>query len=297
MRSQTEPGRAAVDTRLRAVVASAPGRLCVSVRADDAWAFDHDPLRVVPSASTIKVPILVAVLRGVEDGRLDLAEPVALPPAGQRVGGAGPLVLLPSVTRLPLLETLRLMVALSDNDATNALIDHARLLRSERDPVGEVLARVPTRHTRLRRRLLDLEAADRGLQNETCAADLADLLVALRQGRLLGPLMTETALDILRRQQSRDGLPGYLPQDVTVAAKPGDLPGVRAETALLERDGRWAVVAAVADGLELDGSDRGTAVLASFAELGAATARLLEPSHGRATFRETDRLAPGQCQA
>lgn len=281
---RTGGGRADVAARLHTVVASAPARLGVSVRADDGWAWAHEALRVVPSASTIKVPLLVAVLRLVEHGRLDLDQPVTFPPAEARVGGAGPLRLLPSVTALPLLETLRLMIALSDNDATNAVIDHAGLLRRGRqggdfdpvvEPVGAVLAQVPTRHTALRRRLMDPEAAAGGLQNETCAADLADLLGALRRGRLLGPEMTETALEIMRTQQSRDGLPAYLPADVTVASKPGDLPGVRDEVALLERDRRWVAVSAVADGLERDGTDRGTEMLPVFAALGAGAAELL----------------------
>ncbi len=278
MPTPSDPARSDLEARFAGVVAAEPAPLGVAVRADDGWTWDHDAERVVPSASTIKVPVLVAVLRLVEQGRLHLDDPVALPPEPERVGGAGPLSLLPSVAGLPLLETLRLMVALSDNDATNAVIDHAGLLsRTDRaqDPFGDVLAQVPTRHTRLERRLMDLEAAARGRQNVTCAADLADLLVALRQGRLLGPGPTRVALEILHMQQVRDGLPAYLGADVIVASKPGDLHGVRTEVALLERGDRWAVVAAVADGLARDGSDRGTALLPVFATLGELTATLL----------------------
>jgi beta-lactamase class A len=266
----------------------------VSVGADDGWTWEHDAERVVPAASTIKVPVLLAVLRLVEQGRLHLADTVPLPPGPDRVGGAGPLHLLPSVTHLPLLEALRLMVALSDNDASNAVLDHAGLLdgfggsggsggsggagmpgETLDDPVGELLAAAGTRHTRLQRRFMDVEAVAAGHENETCAADLTALLARLRQGRLLGARLTALAVELLRQQQSRDGLPAYLPASVLVASKPGDLPGVRAEVALLERDGRWVVVAVVADGLAHDGVDRGTAVLPTFAALGALAATVL----------------------
>ena len=84
----------------------------------------------------------------VEQGRLNLDERVALPPAEERVGGGGALNLLPSVAALPLLELLRLMVALSDNDATNAVIEHAGLLAGSPAPTGRtvetLLAAVPT---------------------------------------------------------------------------------------------------------------------------------------------------------
>lgn len=273
------PDRAAVASRLAALVAAAPAPVAVCVAADDGWGWEHDAHRVVPAASTAKVPVLLAVLRLVEEGRLGLDDPVALPPPAARVGGAGALSLLPSVGRLPLVEALRIMVAISDNDASNAVIDHAGLLSGvpgePADSVGAVLAAAGTRHTALRRRFMDAAAAAAGRENLTSAADLARLLVALREGRLLGPATTATALGLLREQQARDGLTSLLPPSVTVAAKPGDLPGVRTEVALMERDGRWVVVAAVADGLTHDGVDRGRSVLPTFALVGEAAATLV----------------------
>ncbi|MEP6632428.1 MAG: serine hydrolase [Lapillicoccus sp.] len=279
----SRPDRADLAAALAAVVAGAPAPIGVAVRGDDGFTWEHDAQRVVPSASTIKVSILVAVLRLVEEGRLHLDDRVALPPVGERVGGAGALSLLHSVTALPLVETLRLMVAVSDNDATNAIVDHAGLLprpagggrRAGHDPVGAVFATVPMPHTRFERRLMDLQAAAEGRDNRTCAADLADLLVALRKGRLLGADLTTLAVELLRAQPPREGLPAYLADDVLVASKPGDLRGVRTEVALLERRGRWAVVAVVAVGLVRGSADRGTAVLPIFAALGELTATLL----------------------
>ncbi len=277
------PDRGVLGSRLADVVAHSPAPVGVCVGADDGWVWRHDAERVVPAASTIKVPVLLAVLRLVEEGRLGLDDTVPLPPPAARVGGAGPLSLLPSVTSLPLVEALRLMVAVSDNDASNAVIDHAGLLPPPgegdgdggADTVGALLATAGTRHTRLQRRFMDLAAAAAGRDNTTCAADLVRLLVALQQGRLLGPDGTARAVGLLRAQQSRHGLPAYLAPDVLVGAKPGDLVGVRTEVALLERRGRWAVVAVVADGLARHGSDRGTAVLPTFAAVGELAASLL----------------------
>ena len=186
--------------------------------------------------------------------------------------------LLPSVTRLPLVEMLRLMIALSDNDATNAIIDHVGLLTSPALPT--LLASVPTRHTALRRRLMDFAAVERGLQNETCAADLVAVMVALRRGRLLGDAMTGAAFEVLRAQQDHTGLPGYLAgylgEDVLVASKTGEIVGVRADVAVLERGARWVAVAALADGLVDDtGVDRGSSVIPVFAAIGELAAELL----------------------
>ena len=74
---------------------------------------------------------------------------------------------------------------------------------------------------------------------------------------------------ILREQQFVEGLPAYLPGEVSVAAKPGQLDGLRADMALLERGDHWVAVAVVVDGLAETGTDRGTAVLPLFATIGA----------------------------
>src|SRR5665811_2266223 len=91
---------------IRALVAAAPGELSVVVVGADGLIVDVDGGRVVPAASTIKVPILITALEQVALGDLRLQQPVPIGP--HRVGGSGALSLLPSVTELPLVETLRL---------------------------------------------------------------------------------------------------------------------------------------------------------------------------------------------
>ena len=103
------------------LVAAAPGRLSVVVADGAGVLAEVDGERVVAAASTIKVPILVAVLRLVARGDLGLADSVQL--GDDRVGGSGPLAALASVTQLQVGELLDLMITLSDNDATNALLD------------------------------------------------------------------------------------------------------------------------------------------------------------------------------
>ena len=268
-----------LEERLTAVAESSPGQLGVAARDDRGWSWSFDAVRVSRSASTIMVPILVTVLRLVEPGRLDLGDHVAIATFEDRVGGCGPLSLLPSVTSLPLVEALRLMIALSDNDATNAVLDHAALLQS--GEVVRLLAEVPTRHTRLQRPMMDPASVAAGLENETCPQDLVDLLVALRTGRLLGPDLTRLAIGILRAQQFVAGLPAALPAGVVAASKTGELPGLRADLALMERDERWVAVAVVADRLadaeDLGGPDHGTAVLPLFATIGGLAAERLRP--------------------
>jgi len=250
---------------IRALVAAAPGELSVVVVCADGLLVDVDGGRVVPAASTIKVPILITALERVAEGGSRLLEPVPVGP--DRVGGSGALSLLPSVTELPLIEVLRLMIALSDNDATNAVI---RLVGLE--AVDRTCRRLGLAQTHLRRALMDFAASDAGIDNDTCARDLAQVMARLRAREALPEAETVVALDLLAAQQFLDGLPALLPEGVWHANKTGELSGVRHDMALVEHDGRWAAVAVTATGLmgPSGGVDRGSTVLPTFANIGAA---------------------------
>ena len=249
------------------LVAAAPGRLSVVVADGAGVLAEVDGERVVAAASTIKVPILVAVLRLVARGDLGLADSVQL--GDDRVGGSGPLAALTSVTRLQVGELLDLMITLSDNDATNALLDLVGV-----GLVDRLCPDLGMGRTSLRRRLMDVEAARAGRDNTTCAADLARVLVLLRRGELLPPPETRTALDVLAAQQFVDGLPALLPSGVWHGNKTGELTGVRHDMMLVEADSRWAAVAVTATGLadEDAGVDRGSLVLPTFARIGELVA-------------------------
>lgn len=257
--------RSPLADRLAEAVASAPGSACVAVRSSRAVRWDHDSTRVVPSVSTAKVAILLGMLAS----GLPWEAPLSLPV--DRVGGCGPLSLLPSVTALPAGELARLMIALSDNDAANVLLDAVGF-----PAVAAVLDRAGARHTVVRRHFMDLAAAREGRDNLTCAADLADLLVELREGRLLGAADTERALEVLREQQFVDGLPAYLPRRVRVASKTGERPGMRHVMGLLECGREWVAVAVlVTDLVDPTGVDRGTLALAAQATIGECLVDLL----------------------
>lgn len=250
--------------RLATIVAATPGNVSVAVRGWDGFRWDYDSTRVVPAASTIKVPIMLAYLESGMPWEL----PVSLP--AKRVGGCGPLSLLPSVTQLPAGELLRLMIALSDNDATNAILGTVGY-----GAVSRLLMRARARHTEVRRFMMDPAAVEAGRDNVTTAANLAELLASLRAGVLVDPRSASMALALMREQQFTEGLPAYLPEGVHCASKTGMLPGVRHDLAIIERDDRWVVVVALATDL-MDGDiDRGTSVLGSYAALGEAAATLV----------------------
>lgn len=264
-----EEDAAALAGAVGAVLEEVPGRIDVSVRAAGGELLSVGATRIVPAASTIKVAIMVAALREVQAGRIALDEALTLPAPAERVGGAGALVFLPELSAVSLRSALSLTIAISDNDAANAVVG-----RIGRLAVSSVLADAGCADSVLARDFMDADARAAGRENLTTAADLTRLVAQLRAGQLLRADLTDLATGLLAEQLDREGMLGYLTPDLRAGSKPGMLPGVRAEVALIERGDRWVSVACTSTDLESDGIDWGTGVLPVFATIGALVATI-----------------------
>ncbi|WP_243787889.1 serine hydrolase [Saccharopolyspora gloriosae] len=203
--------------------------------------------REVHPASTIKVLIMIAALRAVHEGRFTLDTTVPLP--SQRAGGSGVLRELPGVDRLTVGDLITLMIIISDNAATNAVIDAVGFpaIASCATDLGCVA-------TKVERRLMDVHAPG---SNSTCALDQARILDRLATGRALPVQLTVHALDVLSRQQIRDRLPASLPEGARCWNKTGEIQGSRHDVALIGDDRPRAVVAVLVDELTDERSRRG----------------------------------------
>ncbi|MCI2417576.1 class A beta-lactamase-related serine hydrolase [Saccharopolyspora sp. K220] len=257
--------------RLRAELAwdGFPGRVGFA-----AWDLDErepvlvDAERVLHAASTIKVLIMITALRAVHAGRVGLDTEVELP--AERAGGFGVLRQLPSISRISLRDLITLMIVISDNAATNAVIEVVGF-----EAIRDCAADLGCTATRVVRRLMDVNAPGR---NETTALDQARVLDALARGVALPPDLTEHALDVLSRQQVRDRLPALLPDGVQCWNKTGELLGSRHDVGLIGTDRPRAVVAVLVDELtdERSSTDhRGGPAIDRIAALGLAVHRAL----------------------
>ena len=171
----------------------------------------------MPSFSTIKVLLGAAFWRAVAAGELDEAQAHAFQP-GQSVGGAGVLRGFRHTTRLALGDCLHLALAVSDNDAANAVIACVGF-----DRVNALATELGLARTVLRRQMMDWPATAAGRDNLTCAADLAALLELLvEDDPRIGAAACRRVLASLALQEHRDGLPRGLPEGATYAGKPGD---------------------------------------------------------------------------
>ncbi len=197
----------------------------------------HDDVQL-PSYSTIKVLLAAAFWRMVARGELDEAEEYSFEP-GACVGGSGVLQGFLFPATLCLADLVHLSLVVSDNDATNIVVDLVGLER-----VNALADELGMTRTRMQRRMMDAGAAEAGRDNHTTAGDLARLIEALIDGSL-EPLVGERVLASLALQEHLDGIARYLPPDAAYLGKCGDdWPEGRFahDCALVRKDGRDAVV-------------------------------------------------------
>lgn len=202
-----------------------------------------------PQASTIKWTVLYELFAQADEGRLDLGD-VTRPPL-PRAGGSGMLQFLGDRLSLSWRDLAVLMMGLSDNEATNLLIAKVGI-----ENVNRRLDALGLPRTRLRRRMMDLEAARRGHENVSTPAEMRALLEAIREGKGLSAARAKDLLDVAATPKSSP-FRRPLPAGVRVADKPGSLEGVRAVAAIVELKHRPYVVAIATAFLrrEEDGED------------------------------------------
>lgn len=185
------------------------------------------PDTVFPAASMIKVPIMYEIMRQAASGKRSLDEMLMISD-DVRVDGAGVLNELRPNLPLTVRELVTLMIVISDNTATNRLIDWIGM-----DAVNRTMSDLGLRSTVLKRRMMDFTAARAGNENLTCAADLERLFSFIADSRDLSPEYSRLMLDILSRQQVQDKLPFYWPEEIRLAHKTGTLPGVEHDAGIL----------------------------------------------------------------
>jgi len=200
----------------------------------------HEEVQL-PAYSTIKVLLAAAFWRAVERGELSATERYVFRP-GSSVGGGGALRGFRHAADLALADYAHLMLAISDNDATNII---ARLVGFDR--VNELAVELGLRQTAMRRLMMDAAAVAAGRDNHTSAADLAALLEELAIGTTLGPAVAGPVWASLERQEHLDGIARYLPASASYAGKCGDdsPAGRYAHDCALIREGERRVVMAV----------------------------------------------------
>jgi beta-lactamase class A len=220
----------------RAALASLPGEASAFVSdAEGRALFCEREDEPFPSASVIKLPLVMTLYADAARGLLDLDELLAV---GDRVDGSGVLRHMRDVERLSLRDLALLAIIVSDNTATNRLIERVGLER-----VGERMREWGCVRSRLSRKMYDFEAAKRGHENVMTARETVSLLARLVRGECEDRPTSDAVLAVLEQCQDRTMLLRYLPYSATVPHKTGTLDESRNDAAIVPGE-RPVIVAA-----------------------------------------------------
>ncbi|UYM04883.1 serine hydrolase [Solicola gregarius] len=211
-----------------------------------------------PAASTLKLPLLVAVHRAAEEGRLHLDDELAVheefastvdgrsfrntadydndPAPWARLGERATIGWLTERS-----------IVLSSNLATNLLIERIGI-----DAVNDVYDAAGAKAARLRRPIQDEPASDAGIFNTATAADLAQVLVALCGGRLLPPARTAEVERVLAACETNDAIPAGLPPGTYIAHKTGWIDEACHDVGIVRPAGEEPFILSIFTGAELD---------------------------------------------
>jgi beta-lactamase class A len=253
-----------------AVAAAASGQVGLLARhLDSGEELSWKPDAEFGTASAIKLPIYAEVMRQRKLGRIDLGTEVVTRPA-DLAGGSGVLGVLRPGLRCTIADLCTLMIVVSDNTATNMLIDLLGGVAAVNEGVaslgypGLVLDhKVSLRPPPLivRPQPAAVPGPGRPLGTAT-PAEFCRLLTDLQAGRVVDAASSAEMVSTLRHQQSRSLIPRYYLEVAdppyqadedgpAVASKTGGIGGCRVEVGLLylPRDGGTVAYCAAADRL------------------------------------------------
>ncbi len=191
--------------------------------------------KVYPTASIIKLPILIALFQEVDAGNIRLNETLTMT-RDVIVGGSGEIQDLPPGSKFSLLDTATKMIVTSDNTATNMIIKRMggiQVLNTRFRSWG-------LQKTVMRKMLPDLKGT-----NTTTAEELVRLLAMLDKQQLLSARSQGQAIDILQRVRNRTLLPVGLGRGATIVHKTGDIGFILGDAGIIQMPSGKRYLAAV----------------------------------------------------
>jgi beta-lactamase class A len=198
----------------------------------------HNEHLRLPSASLIKLPILAAFWATAETGQLDPDERVTVPAEALRVEGTGVLRALAAGLQPTWSDLATVMITVSDNVATNLIIDRLGM-----DTIQAWIDKARLAETRIERRMMDRTAMSAGRGNWTSAADMDVLLSAVAAATCVSGDASRRMRRTLEAQQIQDRLLRRLGDGVQVANKTGNFADVIHDAGIVTWPGGTLVVA------------------------------------------------------
>ncbi|GAB1541626.1 hypothetical protein NUACC21_42980 [Scytonema sp. NUACC21] len=199
-----------------------PGMFFVDLQTGDY--LDINGSKAFPAASTIKLPILIVLFQEVDAGRISLDEPLVMR-RDLVAGGSGNLQNKPVGSRYTVLETATKMMTISDNTATNMIIDRL----GGKTVLNQRFLDLGLQSTVLRNLLADVQGT-----NTTSAKDLVQLSALLANNQLLSDISRSQVLNMMLHCHNQSLLPAGLGSGAIIAHKTGTLRFVLGDAGIIQ---------------------------------------------------------------
>ena len=168
------------------------------------------------AASVIKLPLFMHILKESAEGRCSMEEHLTVTQE-DKVPICGALTLFTGEVTCDVRTLCKLMISISDNTATNRLIDYATI-----PGASEGFEKMGLHVTKLTRKLFDSAASKRGLRNYICPKEIGALLEMLYRGTFVSEAVCKEAIETLLLQQVDHKLNGRICGEVAIAHKTGE---------------------------------------------------------------------------
>lgn len=261
--ASASPDAGDLEVRLRQMVSGFEGTVSLYARnLDTGREVGIEPDRRVRTASTIKLPIACALAAEVAAGRARWDERLMIR-AQDKVSGSGVLAEFSDGETISLRDARTLMIVVSDNTATNLILD-----RIGADRVNAYMQSIGLEATRSMRKIrgdgTQLKPAEGwsregekpenkrfGIGSST-PREMVRLLEWLEQGKVVSPAASKELLAVLERQQYKDGI-GRQGGELRIASKSGSLDALRSDVGVVyTKQGRIAIAITVDDMPKID---------------------------------------------
>jgi beta-lactamase class A len=233
-----------LDQQIKAKINGFPGKVTLYAKNLETGAtYNLNGDEPVRTASTIKLPIMIEVFNEVAAGKVKWTDPMTNG-ADEKVSGSGIMQDLMDGDVLPLHDTVMLMITLSDNTATNLIIN-----KIGGNAVNARMASLGLKQTRLMRKILGdgnkLKPTPSGITDEgarpenkkwgigrSSPQEMVLLLEKLYRGELVSKQASADMIEILKKQRDHGGIARDI-KDAVVANKSGALDALRSDVGIV----------------------------------------------------------------
>lgn len=214
---------------LQSIIATSPsltGMMAVDLSSGESMSINENI--IFTQASAIKIPILMEVYKQAHEKKFALSDIRPLLPSNT-VAGSGILNVMVDPVNLSIRNLCVLMIGLSDNSATNTLIELVGMKN-----VTNTMQSLGFSNTRLQRKMIDQPASLRNEENISTPAEAVRIMKLLYEGKFINKSTSDEILSILRNNPiANSKIADGISANVKIAFKPGGMGGVSTEWAIV----------------------------------------------------------------